>query len=239
HPRMPQPFVETLPLQSVSLEAFDAFSWTANRCALRLKTLWLFFPASELFLQRRQFCERRIGIDRTIALAWCGAGCPLTVRGATVALVAAALVASAEITAAALALVAATTLAAVAFVAIEFVAAIAVAALALEALAGRTVLTRFSRRRALSRRRDSRGIGWRALARLAEVIAATATMALLARRALAAFSGCGSLRALSRAAVMALAAAVVMRATFVGTATGPPDFDQRGLGRRLGFGFRL
>ena len=62
-------------------------------------------------------------------------------------------------------------------------------------------------------------------------------MALLARRALAAFSGCGSLRALSRAAVMALAAAVVMRATFVGTATGPPDFDQRGLGRRLGFGF--
>src|SRR5207253_4794634 len=94
-----------------SLEVYpcDAFSWTANHCPLRLKTLWLFLPAGELFLQRRQFCKRRVGIDRTIAIAWVRARRPLTVRGARVALVTAALVASAEITAAALALVATTT----------------------------------------------------------------------------------------------------------------------------------
>ena len=58
-----------------------------------------------MFLQGRQFGEWRIGIDRTIALARGRTGRPLTVRRATVALVAATLVASAEITAAALALV--------------------------------------------------------------------------------------------------------------------------------------
>src|SRR6476659_7003078 len=178
-----------------SLEAcpVDAFSWSANRCALRSKTLWLFLPAGELFLQRRQFCKWRIGIDRTVALARRRAGRPLTVRGTAVALVAAALVASAEITAAALALVAVTTtLVAIALVAIKFVAAITVAALAFEALARRTALTCFlacfSRRCALnSCRRRSRCIGRHALARFAKLIVAAATaMTLLARRALGA-----------------------------------------------------
>ena len=36
---------------------------------------------------------------------------------------------------------------------------------------------------------------------------------------------------------MALAVAVVMRTAFVGTAAGPPDFDQLRLGRRVGLGF--
>ena len=62
-------------------------------------------------------------------------------------------------------------------------------------------------------------------------------MALLARRAVGAFAaGCGC-RAFGRAGVMALAVAVVMRTAFLGTAAGPPDLDQHGLGRRLGLGF--
>ena len=62
-------------------------------------------------------------------------------------------------------------------------------------------------------------------------------MALLARRALGAFAaGCGC-RAFGRAGVMALAVAVVMRAALLGTAAGPPDFDQYRLGRRIGLGF--
>ncbi len=79
---MPQPFIETLPLQQTCA--------VITLCAI----------AGELFLQRRQFCEWRIGIGRTIALARCRAAvAQLTVRGTAVALVAAALVASAEITA--------------------------------------------------------------------------------------------------------------------------------------------
>ena len=213
---------------------------SANRCPLRSKTLSLFLAvARELFFQRRQFCKWRIGIDRTVALARRRAGRPLTVRGATVALVAAALVASAEITAAALALVAATTLVAVALVAIELVAAVAVAALALDALTGRTVLTHLGRRRALSRGRSSHSLRRRTLAGLAKlVVAATAAMALLARRALGAFAAGCCCRAFGRAAVMALAVAVVVRAALLGTAAGPPDFDQYRLGRRIGLGVR-
>ena len=114
----------------------------------------LFLAAGELFFQRRQFGERRIGIGRTIALARRCAGRPLTVRRTTVALVTAALVASAEIAT----LVARTTVAialvAVALVAIEFVAAVVVvAALAFETLARGTILSgllaRFNRRCAL------------------------------------------------------------------------------------------
>src|SRR6185436_15972049 len=157
HPRVPQPLIETLPLQ-ISARLFLAV-------------------AGELFFQRRQFCKWRIGIGRTVALARCGTGRPLPVRGAAIAL--AALVASAEITAAALTLVAATTtLVAVALVAIELVAAVAVAALALDALAGRTVLTHFSRRCALSRHRGSHSLRRRALARFAEVITPATAMTL-------------------------------------------------------------
>src|SRR5260370_7175630 len=39
----------------------------------------------ELLFQRRQFCEWRIGIDRTVALARRGAGGVLPVRGAAIA----------------------------------------------------------------------------------------------------------------------------------------------------------
>src|SRR5437588_5920395 len=79
----------------------------------------LFLAAGKLFLQRRELCERRIGIGRTIAVAWRGAGGPLPVRRAAVALVAATLVAPAEIAAtfvapAAVALVAIAALVAVA-----------------------------------------------------------------------------------------------------------------------------
>jgi hypothetical protein len=37
--------------------------------------------------------------------------------------------------------------------------------------------------------------------------------------------------------MMTLAVAIVMGTAFVGTATGPPDFDEHGLGWRFGFGF--
>ena len=244
HPRVPQPFIETLPLQlsfrSLFLTGFperEPVSTPIKSGQAFSKTLSLLLAvARKLFLQRRQFCKWRIGIDGTIALARRRAGRPLTVRGAAIAL--AALVASAEITAAALALVAATTLVAVALVAIELVAAVViVAALALDALAGRTVLTHFSRRRALNCRRRSHSIRRRALAGFTKlVVAAAAAMALLARRALGAFASRGW-RAFGRAAVMALAVAVVMRAALLGTATGPPDFDEHRLSRCIGLGF--
>src|SRR5271167_3128815 len=96
HPRMPQPFIETLALQITPL---------GKRC-------WLIFAAGgQLLLEGCQFGKRRIGIDRAIAFAWRGAGRPLAMRRAAIALVASALVAATEITSAAI-------LAAVAFVAI-------------------------------------------------------------------------------------------------------------------------
>src|SRR5437879_4376193 len=105
HPRVPQPFIETLALQ---------ISSPSDRS--------LFLAAGELFLQRCQFGERRIRIGRTVAIARRGRGGPLTVRRAAVALVAAALVTSAEVAA----LVARATVAA-ALVAVATLVAIAAA----------------------------------------------------------------------------------------------------------------
>ena len=164
----------------------------------------------------------------------------MTVRGTAVALVTAALVASAEITAAALALVATTTLVAVTLVAIELVAAVALATLAFKTLARRTALTCVLP--PLRRWCGFRGSGCcirvrrRAVTRFAEIGATAATMTLLALCPLAAFTGCSS--AFSRAGVMTLAVAVVMRTAFLGTAAGPPDFDEYGFGRRVGLCFR-
>ena len=87
HPRMPQPFIETLALQAPRQSLLTRL---ANR-ATSLERLVL--AAGELLLQRRQFCERRIRIDRPIALARGCAGGILPVRRPAVALVAAALVA--------------------------------------------------------------------------------------------------------------------------------------------------
>ena len=123
----------------------------ANRYPLRLKTLWLVLAVGgELFLERRQFGEGRIGIDRTVALARAGAGGILPVRGPALA---AALVAIAP------AFVAATLVApALVAIAAELALVPVLAfALALEALAGRAalVLARFARGRAI--RRGCRG----------------------------------------------------------------------------------
>ena len=71
------------------------------RKRVKTKTQLAILVAGELFLQRRQFCKRRIGIDRPVAVARGGAGRVLPVRRANaIALVAAALVAPAEIAAA-------------------------------------------------------------------------------------------------------------------------------------------
>jgi len=97
----------------------------------------------ELFLERRQLRKRRIGIDRTIAIARGSAGGILPVRGPALA---AALVAIAP------AFVAATLVApAMIAVAAELALVAVLAALAFKALARRTtfVLTRLARRRAI------------------------------------------------------------------------------------------
>ncbi|WP_421019735.1 hypothetical protein, partial [Klebsiella pneumoniae] len=71
-------------------------------------------------------------------------------------------------------------------------------------------------------------------------MATAAAVALLARCPLGPFaSRAGCLRVALRPAVMALAVAILMRPAFVGTATGPPDFDQHRLGGRLGLGFDI
>src|SRR5882757_4854611 len=125
HARVPQPFIETLSIQRLAI-----------------------LVAGELFFQRGEFSEWRIGIDRPVTLTRRGAGGILPVRRATVA---AALVTPAEIAAAFVAITP-TALVAVALVAIaaEFfrtataaalVAAVIVfPALAFKAFARRTVV---------------------------------------------------------------------------------------------------
>src|SRR4051794_30625211 len=66
HPRVPQPFIETLSIQSIALRGLAIL------------------VAGELFLERREFCKWRIRIDRTVALARVRAGRVLTVRRAGV-----------------------------------------------------------------------------------------------------------------------------------------------------------
>ena len=93
HPRVPQPFVETL--SSKPLFCLTRFLH-ANRCPLRLKTLLL---ARELLLERSELCERRIRIGGAI-VARIGARRILAQRRTGLAVAAAALVA---VTAAAIA----------------------------------------------------------------------------------------------------------------------------------------
>ncbi len=78
HPRMPQPFIETLTLQR---------HLTARTC--HCASLQSLRPAASCSLQRRQFGERRIGIGGAVAFARCGAGGPRPMRRTAVALVAA------------------------------------------------------------------------------------------------------------------------------------------------------
>src|SRR6478735_11192776 len=189
---MPQPFIETLPLQIKPAVAFSKQSSLRRLRRLicggnrvKTKTRLILAITGELFLQRRQFCKRRIGIDRTIAVAWARAGRVLPVRRAAIALVAAALVTPAEIAALVASATVAITLVAVALVAIaaEFlrttaavlvlVAAILVS-LAFKAFTRRTaVRTRDLDGRTLGRRRCI-GLSGRALAGLSEFIVAAA-----------------------------------------------------------------
>ena len=108
--------------------------------------------AGELFLQRREFCEGRIRIDRPVALAGCSAGGVLTVRRARVALVAAALVTPAEI-AALVAAAAITLIAIAAFIAIT----VALIAITLEFFARLSLSRRPSLSRPLPSKRSRGG----------------------------------------------------------------------------------
>ena len=76
HPRVPQPLIETLSLQMDPI-AFSSEVGTGSReeNASKIKSLFL-VAAGELFLQRRQFRERRIRIGRTVTVARCGAWSP-------------------------------------------------------------------------------------------------------------------------------------------------------------------
>src|SRR6185437_5364137 len=187
--------------------------------------------AGELLLQRRQFCKRRVRIDRTVAIARVGAGGILPKRRPALALVATALVPAAmfaiAVTAVAVALALVTGLE---FIAAAVIAALAVAPLALEALAARTmVLARLLwDGRAVGRGRN----GWRRriAAVLAEILMPAAAAVLLALVALAGFAG----RRLRTAmvAVMALTMALGTRPPLIRTAAGPPDFDQFRFGGR-------
>ena len=152
-------------------------------------------------------------------------------RRPAVALVPAALVAPAKIAAAFVA----PTLVTIAFIAValEFIPPL-VPALAFKTLARRTALI-LTCRCALGRRRG-RGVCRRALAGFSEILMAAAAAMLLAWRSLAAFTCGGRLRAILRAGMLAPTMAVAImarRATFLGTATGTPDFDQLRLGRRF------
>src|SRR5882757_2261551 len=101
HPRVPQPFIETLALQATPIRgrslfcsSFDAFSLHKPVPASLENALAILAVGGELFLQRRQFGKRRIGVDRTLALARRRCGRVLAVRRPAIGtLVAAALVA--------------------------------------------------------------------------------------------------------------------------------------------------
>src|SRR5262245_454682 len=139
---MPQPFIKTLAIQSFPL---------------------LF--ARELFLQRGKFCERRIRIGRTVAVARRCAARVGPVRGAALAIALVAATLAAEIAVAATAVTIA--LVAIAALAVEFVAAaLAVAVVvtipALEPFAAALVVAALLRGRAFGRR--SSGFARRTLA---------------------------------------------------------------------------
>ena len=236
HPRVPQPFIETLSLQIGPFSENESLFLVA---------------AGELFLQRRQFGERRIRIGRTVAVARCGGGRPLTVRRAARLSrpplsrppKSRPLLSRGPRSPPAL---------------LRSPPPLLRSPPPPNLRSGRSPpplsrsRPRFSkrgrsgrasrslRRRALGGCGGNGAIGRRAFAGFAEFVVATAAaVALLAAGAPsppspAAASG---LRVTLRTAVMALAVAVVMRTALVGTATGPPDFDQHRLGRRLGRSF--
>ena len=177
HPRMPQPFVETLALQATPLREI------AGKVARKIERVSAILAiGGELFLERRQFGKGRIGIDRTIAIARRGAGRILPVRRAAAgAAVTVALVTSA--------LVAATLVAAAAEFALKLafgpvilgpiLVTTIVVAFALEALARRTASIVHARlanhRRAI--RGNRHGLGRRIGAGLSEILVAVAPSA--------------------------------------------------------------
>src|ERR1700737_4784698 len=71
HPRVPQPFIETLALQTTPFR--PGRLWLENALAILA-------VGGELLLERSQFGKRRIGVDRTLALARGRAGRVLPVR---------------------------------------------------------------------------------------------------------------------------------------------------------------
>ena len=209
---------------------------------LRLKTL-LFAVGGHLLLERGQLGERRIGIDRTIALARGGARSILPMRRTVFP---AAAVAAASVTAlVAPALIA---IAGLAFVPLLF------AALAFETLARPAifVLAHFTRRRAVgSGRNCRRAFAGRSGLGSAEILVtvAPALPVPFALGAIAGFAGCGfsgcgfagggglhTIGGPPVAAMMLPIAIVARRPPLIGPATGAPDLDQFGLGGCRGCG---
>src|SRR5258707_9433169 len=170
----------------------------------------------ELFFQRRQFGERRIGVDRTVAFARRRGGGELPVRWPAVALVAAAFVAAALLAPSAK------------FALVSALVPVLVPALALKTLSGGAalVLAWLANRCAVCRSRYgfSRRIG----AGLAEfIIAVTPSAAMpFAFSALAGLvCASGRLRAFLRTIPMVMTVAIMTRPALLGPATGPPDLD--------------
>jgi hypothetical protein len=72
-PRMPQPFIEALTIREL-IPLLDAFSSrepvpTPDQVRGRLRKTSVLPVRRELFLQRCEFCKRRVGIDGAVALA--------------------------------------------------------------------------------------------------------------------------------------------------------------------------
>src|SRR6202790_2567869 len=141
HPRVPQPFVETLALQATPLENGSEPAPAPDRVRSRLSletALAILAVGGELLLERSQFGKRRIGVYGALAFARAGARGVLPVRGPAIgALVASAFFAAALVAAAAK----------FALVPVRFPALVLVPALKALARLVDLVLARFANRR--------------------------------------------------------------------------------------------
>src|SRR4051794_24817533 len=209
HPGVPQPFIQTLALQTTPLREGSKSCFRRDAKVAITSRCLVLAAGGELVFQRRQFGERRVGVDRAVAFARAGAGGVLPMRRSAVGpLVTSALVAPA--------------LVAAAFITRSLVAPAAEFRLVLVALETLTrlmrplIAARFARRSAFGnwgrcalRRRIRAG--------LAELVVTPASSGPVGLGGVAGLACRGGGRSALRRAVMAMAVAIV-------TVTRPPIF---------------
>lgn len=216
HPRVPEPFIDTLTLQDPPMPQSRPVQAGPDSNMERARPRVLILAVGELLFERGELRKRRIGIDRVFAFPRRAAGIGPKRRANFMASVATALARPLE-----------TEMILVPVPSLGMIARRAPLAFASFA-AARRFGSAFCRRT-------------RGLAEILEAVAAIATMPL-ALRAIAslAFGGRLSLALWLALALVrpAMTVAIVARTALLGTAAGPPDLDHRRRWLRFSGGFR-